>query len=64
LVGVSANGHDSLVKLLLQVDGIDINSKDDVGQTALTWACENGCDSVVKLLLQAEGIDINLKDSD
>ncbi|KAI5785392.1 hypothetical protein FPQ18DRAFT_87085 [Pyronema domesticum] len=61
----SENGHDSVVKLLLQADGIDINSKDsEYDRTALSWASENGHDSVVKLLLQADGIDINSKDDD
>ncbi|KAI5810769.1 hypothetical protein BZA77DRAFT_162222, partial [Pyronema omphalodes] len=56
----SEKSHESVVKLLLDTDGIDINSKDDVyGQTALSWASEKGRASVVKLLLDADGIDIN-----
>jgi ankyrin repeat protein len=59
----SKEGQDSVVKLLLQAEGIDINLKDGIcGQNALSLASENRHDSVVKLLLQAEGIDINSKD--
>ncbi|KAI5785379.1 hypothetical protein FPQ18DRAFT_86745 [Pyronema domesticum] len=58
----SRNGHDSVVKLLLQADGIDINSKDNNGRTALSWASNSGHHSVVKLLLQAESVDINSRD--
>jgi hypothetical protein len=58
----SGNGHDSVVKLLLQADGIDVNSKDGYGRTALLQASYYGRDLVVKLLLQADGIDINSKD--
>ncbi|KAI5782826.1 ankyrin repeat-containing domain protein [Pyronema domesticum] len=55
------NGHDSVVKLLLQEEGIDIGSKDNSGRIALSWASEQGHDSIVKLLLQMDGIDINSK---
>jgi ankyrin repeat protein len=60
LVLASEKGHDSVVKLLLQAEGIEINSKGDLyGQTALSLASQYGRDSVVKLLLQMDGIDIN-----
>lgn len=58
----SENGHDAVVKLLLQAEGVDINSESFNGQTALSWASRSGLDSVVKLLLQIDGIDINPKD--
>ncbi|KAI5799395.1 hypothetical protein FPQ18DRAFT_301760 [Pyronema domesticum] len=53
----SYKGNDSVVKLLLQAEGIDINSKDEDGRTALSWASEKGHDSVVNLLLAASAID-------
>jgi ankyrin repeat protein len=59
----SCNGHDAVVKLFLQTEGIDVNSKDDYGQsTAFLVASEKGHDAVVKPLLQMDGIDINSKD--
>ncbi|KAI5814639.1 hypothetical protein BZA77DRAFT_356429 [Pyronema omphalodes] len=60
----STEGHSSVVKLLLQSEFIDINSKDNCGWTALLWASEIGHDSVIDLLLQSAGIDINLTDKD
>jgi ankyrin repeat protein len=33
-------------KLLLAVEGIDVNSKDADGRTALWWAAKNGHDAV------------------
>ncbi|KAI5799447.1 ankyrin repeat-containing domain protein, partial [Pyronema domesticum] len=65
LIWASKEGHDSVVKLLLQAEGVDGNSKDSqYGQTALLWASANGHESVVKLLLQMDGTDINFKDDD
>jgi ankyrin repeat protein len=56
VVWASEDGHDSVVKLLLQADGIDINSKDSWGRTALFWASENGHDSTAQLLLAVGAI--------
>ena len=55
------NGHDAVVRLLLD-KGADIESKDyNRGRTPLSWAAENGHEAVVKLLLGADGIDVNSK---
>jgi ankyrin repeat protein len=43
------NGHDTVVKLLLQA-GADIESKDIDGHTPLSMAAYNGHDAIVKLL--------------
>jgi ankyrin repeat protein len=40
------------VKLLLEKDGIDLNSEDENSQTALSWVARNGHEAVVKLLLE------------
>lgn len=45
------DGHDSVVKLLLETGKVDADSKDiDYGQTPLLWAAEKRHDSIVKLL--------------
>ena len=45
------------MKLLLEKDGIDLNSTDtEFGRTALSYAAENGHEPVVKLLLE-NGVD-------
>jgi len=36
-----------VVKQLLAVDGVDVNSKDNNGRTALLWAAGNGHKAVV-----------------
>src|SRR5271154_3810358 len=48
---------------LLATDGIDPDSKNDYGQTPLSWAAENGHEAVVKLLLATDGVDPDPKDS-
>ena len=50
------------MKQLLAIDGVDPNSKDNNGQTPLSWAAEKGYEVVVKQLLATDGIDPNFKD--
>ena len=55
------NGHEAVVRLLLD-KGADIESKNyNGGRTPLWWAAGKGHEAVVKLLLGADGIDVNLK---
>jgi len=55
--------YEAVVKMLLAVDGIDLNSKDSFrGWTALSVAAEGGHEEVVKLLLAKDGVDIDSKD--
>jgi ankyrin repeat domain-containing protein 50 len=52
LIIASYFGLERVVKLLLEIDGVDLNSTDDTyGRSALSWAAENGHEAVVKLLL-------------
>jgi hypothetical protein len=44
------NGHEAVVKLLLETGKVDVDSKDKYGRTPLSWAAENGHEAVVKLL--------------
>ena len=45
------NGHEAVVKLLLETGKVDVDSKDKgYGQTPLSWAAQNGHEAVVKLL--------------
>ena len=48
---------------LLLDKGADIESKDNYGQTPLSWAAERGHEAVVQLLLD-KGADIESKDDD
>ena len=56
-------GLAKIVRLLLERDGVDPDSKDSYGQTPLSWAAANGHEAIVKLLLGVEGIDPDSKDS-
>jgi ankyrin repeat protein len=53
------NGHEAVVKLLLDKNA-DLESKDEYGQTALSWAVANDREAVVKLLLD-KNADIESK---
>jgi ankyrin repeat protein len=57
------NGHEAVVKLLLNTGKINVNSKDNNGRTLLLWAAEKGNEAVVKLLLDTGKVDVDLKDS-
>ena len=55
------NGHEAVVKLLLE-KGADAGVQGQTyGQTPLSWAAENGHEAVVKLLLE-KGADVESKD--
>ena len=52
VVPMSANGaHIEVLKILLSIEGVNINIANSRGQTALWLACEKGHNEVVKLLL-------------
>ncbi len=60
LIGASSSGHTEIVRMLLAVDGIDVNAQDDWNVTALMEASYWGHTEIVRLLLDADA-DITLK---
>jgi ankyrin repeat protein len=57
------NGHDAVVRLLINIPGIDLNTREDInGGTPLCSAAANGHDAVVRLLINIPGIDLNARD--
>ncbi|TFK25663.1 ankyrin [Coprinopsis marcescibilis] len=54
-----ANGHDRMVDVLLQWEGVDVNAKDNSGQTALILACRFKKEAAVRRLLADPRIDAN-----
>ena len=58
----TCNGHEAIVKLLLD-KGADINLQDDwLFWTPLHWAASKGHEAIIRLLLD-KGTDINLKNN-
>ena len=55
------SGHIDIIKLLIDINTIDINEKDNDGLNALHHAAKNGHIDVVRLLIE-HGIDFNIKD--
>jgi ankyrin repeat protein len=58
------NGHDVIIRLLLAVGNVDVESKDRDGRTPLSWAAENGHEAVVRLLLATGNVHVESKDRD
>jgi ankyrin repeat protein len=56
-------GHEALVRLLLEQDNIDVDTKNTFIRTALSYAAEYGRKELVPLLLKRDDVDINSKDS-
>ena len=46
----AGNGHEAVVKLLLNTGNVDVDLKDSYGQTPLSWAAARGHEEVTKLL--------------
>jgi ankyrin repeat protein len=56
------NGHEAVIKLLLETDKVNVSSMSHYGWTPLSWAADKGHEGVVKLLLEANGIDVETED--
>ncbi|RMZ87413.1 hypothetical protein DV736_g5365, partial [Chaetothyriales sp. CBS 134916] len=61
LLWVAANGHEAVVKLLLE-KGAELETKDIWGRTPLSRGAANGHEAVVKLLLEKGAVET--KDND
>jgi ankyrin repeat protein len=51
-------GHEAVVKLLVERDDVEADSKDQYGLTPLLWAAESGHEAVVKLLQFSERLSL------
>ncbi|KAL7274607.1 hypothetical protein RUND412_002487 [Rhizina undulata] len=55
-------GHEAILKLFLEKEGVDINCRNKNGRTPLFVAAFKGHKAAVKLLLENEVVDINSED--
>jgi ankyrin repeat protein len=62
LQAASVNGHKQVVKLLLATGNVAVESKNEYGQTPLSWAARLGQEAVVKRLLATGNVDVESKD--
>ena len=54
----------SVVRTLLEHDGIDVDARDNEGRTPLSWAASSGASGVVAVFLQhGRWLDVNAKDA-
>ena len=61
LAWAARNGHDSVVRILLE-NGANTDAKNDEGVTALYWAARNGHAKIVSQLLR-QGASLSLQDN-
>ena len=57
-------GNKDIVKMLLNIKGLDVNLQDNDGQTALHYACSCSHIEVVKLLTDCPNVDRTIRDND
>ncbi|KAI9845534.1 MAG: hypothetical protein M1838_001702 [Thelocarpon superellum] len=55
-------GHEAVVRLLVDRDDVEVDSKDQSGQTPLSWAARGGHEAVVKLLVDRDDVEADSKD--
>ncbi|KAJ5624425.1 ankyrin repeat-containing protein [Penicillium lagena] len=58
------HGHEAVVKLLLETDGVDADSNRGEDRTPLSFAAEYDRWKVVELLLETGRVDVDSKDND
>jgi len=64
LAWAAHNGHDDVVKMLLELEQVDPNKLNAKGRTPLSHAAGNGHDGVVRILVGREGVKPNKPDDD
>ena len=64
LAWAALNGHEEVVRILLERDDIDPDKPDQYGRTPLWSAAELGHEGVVKLLLGRDDVNPDKPDED
>ena len=52
LIVACQNGQKGVVQMFLKAGGVDVNKRDEAGNTALFYACSQGARDIAKLLLE------------
>ncbi|KAI9802247.1 MAG: hypothetical protein M1825_002968 [Sarcosagium campestre] len=55
-------GYETVVRLLLERDDVQINTPDQLGGAPLSYAARNGHEAFVRLLLERDDIQVNIQD--
>lgn len=61
LIYASYHGYENIVKRLLEVPAINVNLKNNIGNTALICAASTDHKAIVEQLLKNKSIDVNLR---
>jgi ankyrin repeat protein len=56
-------GHETVVQLLLDTDGVNANARDHYSRAPLWGAANTVCVAVVRLLLATGKVDANMRDT-
>jgi hypothetical protein len=56
------NGHEAVVRLLVEREDVEADSEDRLGRTPLSSAARNGHEAVVRLLVEREDVEADSKD--
>ena len=59
----ASNGHEAVVKLLVDRDDVEADLKDTDGQTPLSYAAQSGHKAVVKLLVDRDDVKADSKNT-
>jgi ankyrin repeat protein len=63
LVLAVQTGQLHIVRSLLKSSNVNIDAKDELGRTALSWAAEAGAGHILHTLLAVDGIDTEVRDN-
>ncbi|KAI9824247.1 MAG: hypothetical protein M1832_002054 [Thelocarpon impressellum] len=58
----AAEGHEAIVRLLVDRDDVEADAKDQDGRTPLWWAAWGGHEGIVRLLVDRDDVEADSKD--
>jgi ankyrin repeat protein len=61
LIAASWQQHEVIVRMLLDIDGVDVNKANRRG-SPMSWVARNGNQDILKMLLAVDGVNVNKSD--